>query len=88
MSDGLDVWVVDLERAVMYAGLLRVLGEEEGVVIHPFFLPVYVHESSNRHTIWGRQQICGLEVEVFGIKTIGGLKAGNQSTKRRTFSRA
>lgn len=67
MTNGLDVRVVHLERAVMRTST-RVHGEEKGVVINPFLLAVDVHETSDRHAVRRSEKIRCLEVEVFDIE--------------------
>lgn len=79
VTDGLDVWVVHLERAVVGTSALRVLREEEGVVVYPLFLAVDVHEPCNFLTIRRCEEVSSLEVEVLGVEVVRLLEIGDET---------
>lgn len=73
VADGLNIWVMNLEGAVMWTDPV-VHRKEEGVMIGILLLAVDVHEAGHLHTVRSGKDIRCFEVEVLGIEVVGPLE--------------
>lgn len=86
MTNGLDVGVVDLKGAVVWANTLGgVLGEEERVMVNPLLLAINMHECSDLGSRRNSKDVCCLQVEVLRVEVVRLLKVADKSVRRVSF---